>query len=319
MSSQKVTCFGTGLIGSAWATNFAIKGAETTLYDLDDDKLAQARTRLEGNLAFFKKVGVLDSAQVEAAMSHVRLTSDPADALRDAEFVQENGPENLAVKQQIIAAIEQHAKEDTIIASSTSGLIVSEIAEHASHPERIVGGHPYNPVHLMPLVELVKGRHTSQTTLDKALAFYRSIGKEPVVLNQEAPGFICNRIQIAVIREAFDLVRRGVCSVEDVDRAVVFGLGLRWATVGPHLSVELGGGTGGFAGSLHSWLASSDVWLEDMATWTKIPDDYAEEHGVPGVTAELAHRKPEQGQTASEVAAFRDRGLIELLRYHNEL
>ncbi len=232
MSIKNVTCFGTGLIGSAWGVNFLIKGVNVTLYDLDEGKLADAKARITSMLDFYKEMKVLDDAQYADCQKRAKYTCDVKEAVKDAEFIQENGPENIAIKQSIIKTIEEYCRPDAIISSSTSGLLASDIAANAQHPERILGGHPYNPVHLIPLVELVKGKHTTQEVLDKAVAFYREMGKEPVVLSREVPGFICNRIQVAVNREAYELVLRGICTVEDVDKAVVFGpacAGASWA------------------------------------------------------------------------------------------
>ena len=287
MGIKNVTCFGTGLIGSAWGVNFLIKGVNVTLYDLDEAKLADAKARITAMLDFYKEMKVLDDAQYADCVKRAKYTSDVKEAVKDAEFIQENGPENIAIKQSIIKTIEEYCKPDAIIGSSTSGLLVSDIAAYAKHPERIVGGHPYNPVHLIPLVELVKGKHTSQEALDKAVAFYREMGKEPVVLNKECPGFICNRIQVAVNREAYELVLRGVCTVEDVDKAVVFGPGLRWGLMGPHLCGELGGGKGGIKFLLDHIGPTTKAWYEDMATWTEIPEGYAANYAVPGVAEEL--------------------------------
>lgn len=316
---DNVTCYGTGLIGSSWGANFLIKGAGVILYDLDEDKLAGARSRIASILDFFRQMGVIDDAQYTDCQRRARYTCDAEEAVRDAGFIQESGPENIAAKQSIIGVIEQYCKPDAIISSSTSGLLASDISARAVHPERILCGHPYNPVHLIPLVELVKGGHTAKAALDQAVAFYRSMGKEPVILNRELPGFIGNRIQMAVNREAFDLVHRGICTVEDADKAVVFGPGLRWGIIGPHLCGQLGGGRGGFQAMSRHIGVTTRLWLEDMAKWTETPENYAGDYAVPGIAAEMADRSPGQGQTDEALARYRDAGLVQLLKFHGKL
>ena len=319
MEFKNVTCYGTGLIGSAWAVNFLIKGLNVTLYDLDDQKLADSKARITSMLDFFKEMDVISQAEYDDCMNRTKYTTDVKTAVENAEFIQESGPENVDIKRSIIKNIEEYCKDDAVIGTSTSGLLVSDIARDAKHPERIVGGHPYNPVHLIPLVELVKGDKTSDEALQKAVTFYREVGKEPVVLNKECPGFICNRIQMALNREAYDLVYRGVCSVEDVDKAVTFGPGLRWGLMGPHLCGQLGGGKGGIKGLSDHIGKTTKIWLEDMAKWTESPENYMTDFGVPGVAEEMAHRAPGTGQTDEELARFRDVGLVKLLQYHGKL
>ena len=200
---KKACVYGGGLIGGAWATLFAMAGVDTVIYDLDDAKIQNARNEVEKKLSFFADpaVGVLTPAKLAAAKAKLSYTTDVKTAVGDAEFIQENGPENIKIKRIMVKAIEEF-NSTAIIGSSTSGLLVSDIAAEAKHPERIVGGHPYNPVHLIPLVELAKGEKTTDETVAKAKEFYAQIGKEPVVLNKECPGFICNRIQMALNREA---------------------------------------------------------------------------------------------------------------------
>ena len=318
MEFKTVTCYGTGLIGSAWGVNFLIKGLTVKLYDLDDQKLADAKEKIQSMLNFFKDEGVLTQTQVEDCLSRCTFTTDVKEAVTGTDFIQESGPENVAIKQSIIKAIEEYCDDNVIIGTSTSGLLVSDIAKFAKHPERIVGGHPYNPVHLIPLVELVKGEKTTDEVLQKTVAFYKEIGKEPVVLNKECPGFICNRIQMALNREAFDLVYRGVCSVEDVDKAVVFGPGLRWGLLGPHMLNELGGGKGGLRFMFEHIGPTTQVWLEDMAKWTVTPEGYVDT-AEKGLHEEMANRAPGTGRTHEELEQFRDKGLVDLLKFHKKL
>ncbi len=315
---KKITCYGTGVIGTAWGAVFLKAGYHVWFYDIDESKLTETRDSLKGVMQFFQTQGMLTADEAKKAMEHASYTVNPEEAVKDAGFIQENCPENVSLKQKVLEVIEQFCPADAIIASSTSGLMVSDIAANAKHPERVIVGHPYNPVYMMPLVEISKSEKTGDEYVQKAYEFYREIGKEPVILHKETPGFICNRIQIAVLREAMDLVRRGVCSVEDVDKAVVYGVGLRWAILGPHLVNQLGGGKGGFR-ALNEHLAdAASVWLKDMAKWTEYPKEYTDT-AEKGIALEMQHRTPGTGQNMQELGAYLNNGIIAILKYHGKL
>ena len=251
-------------------------------------------------------------------MARIEYTTSLAEAVKDADFIQESGPENYDVKRSIMEAVDRFAPQDAIYASSTSGLLITEIAKASKYPQRCLGGHPYNPPLLIPLVEITKGERTSQEAVDAAKAFYAGIGKEPIVLNRETLGFIANRLQIALAREATDLVHKGVCSIEDVDKAVCFGPGLRWAIMGPNLVNQLAGGAGGFRHAHEHMSPSAETWLADMATWSKFPEGWSE-FAQKGVLEEMAHRDPACGRTNEEIIRFRDNMLLEILRLHGKL
>lgn len=315
---KKVTCYGTGVIGTAWGAVFLKGGCDVTFYDIDEEKLSATKDSLNGILQFFRSQGIMSEEQCDRAIKRTQYTTDAAQAVRDADFIQENCPENVAIKRNVLKNIETYCKPEAIIASSTSGLLISDIAAEAVNPGRIIGGHPYNPVYVMPLVEISQSEKTDPDVVDAAKAFYTELGKEPVVMNKECPGFICNRIQVAVAREAYDLVNRGVCSVEDVDKAVVYGVGLRWAILGPHLVTHLGGGAGGFrAINAHIGPATS-VWLKDMAKWTETPEGY-DDIAEKGISDEMAHRAPGTGQTMAELGAYLNGGIMTILKYHGKL
>lgn len=315
---KKVTCYGTGVIGTAWGAVFLKGGCDVTFFDIGEEQLQATKTSLEGVLAFFRSQGMMTPEQCLDAIQRTHYTTDPARAVGEAEFIQENCPESVELKQKVLATIEANCPADAIIASSTSGLLISDIAAKAVHPERVIGGHPYNPVYVMPLVEISQSEKTSPDVVAKARAFYTEMGKEPVVMNKECPGFICNRIQVAVAREAYDLVYRGVCSVEDVDKAIVYGVGLRWAILGPHLVSHLGGGAGGFRGLNKHIGPATKVWLEDMAKWTETPEDYMD-IAEKGIAEEMANREPGKGQTIQELGAYLNNGVMAVLKYHGKL
>jgi 3-hydroxyacyl-CoA dehydrogenase len=307
MTFTKATVYGGGVIGSGWAINFIMNGIETTVYDVDDEKLADAKEAIENTLDFFMEGGidVLTKKQRDECAARVKYTHDIKTAVADAVFIQENGPEKLPIKQSIIETIEQY-NSTAIIASSTSGQLITDIAAKAKYPQRIIAGHPFNPVHLVPLVELAKGEKTSQEAIDKAYKFYKEIGKEPVVLLKECKGFIANSIQNALHVESQNLVAQGVCSVEDADRAVVFGPGLRWGLIGPFMVLELAGGSGGIRGRFAKYGGGNSDKGLDHETMFK------------GVDAELANRTEKQGKDHKGLERFRDEGLIKLLKYHDK-
>ena len=318
MKNKKIVCYGSGMIGSGWATHFILKGYETVVFDIDTTKTEQAVNMIKNNLLFLQKENVVSEDEVKLCIDRLTATTDVEEAVSGAFFIQENGPENYEIKRKIISDIEKFAPKEAIIASSTSGLLISEIAKEAKYPERVIGAHPYNPPHLIPLVELAQGDKTGEEFLQNAYDFYISIDKEPVILNKELPGFIANRLALALYREAADIVENGVCSFEDVDRACLFGPGLRYGLLGPNLIYQLGGGAYGVKGILTHIGPAVEAWWEDMAKWIKWPEGYADRVQA-GVNAEMKNRKTEQGNTNAEIAEFRDKGLVNLLKFHDKL
>ena len=313
-----VACLGAGVIGASWAACFAKQGCQVRLYDIKDEFLTDAQRRIRRDLSFLAEKGYLAQEDVERAMERITCTTDLAAAVTGADFIQESGPENYEVKRTIMEEVDRSAPADAIYASSTSGLLITEIAKASVHPERCVGGHPYNPPLLIPLVEITKGEQTSDEAVEAAKAFYIQMGKEPIVLNKETLGFISNRLQIALAREACDLVCRGVCSIEDVDKAVAFGPGLRWAIMGPNLINQLAGGPGGIRHAHENMSRSAETWLADMATWTQFPEGWAE-LAQNGVNEEMAHRPAEFGRTNEEIIRVRDNMLLEILHMHKKI
>lgn len=238
--------------------------------------------------------------------------------MQDVQYVQESGPENYDVKKAVLAILDKYGSPETIFASSTSGLLITEIAKGSQHPERCIGAHPYNPPHLIPLVEITKGEQTSNAVVKVANDFYRLLGKEPIVLQKEALGFISNRLQIALYREAVNLVLTGVCSVEDVDKAVCYGPGLRYALLGPNLIFHLGGGQVGLKGVLEHIGPSMELWLKDMAVWKEFPAG-SKDILQKGVLQEMQGRKQEEGKTTEEISRWRDEKLLNLLKLLNRI
>ena len=315
---KNVAVIGSGLIGSSWATLFAMNGLLVSVNDIDDDALNLAKERIRNNLVHLASEEIMSEDDIDNIISRITFTKDIKEAVSKAQFIQENGPDSIGIKESMMKVIEKNVSEDAIYATSTSALLVSDIAKYAKHPERCIGGHPYNPPHLIPLVEISTCEVTDKEIVEKACDFYRSLGKEPVVLKKESMGFIANRLQAALNRELVDMVMRGVCSVEDVDKALTFGPGLRWGILGQTLNAHLGGGERGIKGMIDLTLSSSKAMNSSLANWSDMPDGWGDA-AQSGVEEEMKHRAPEQGQTIAEITKYRDHMLIELLKLHGKL
>jgi carnitine 3-dehydrogenase len=315
---RKVAVLGSGVIGTGWATCFALHDREVTLYDVSQERLDLSQRDIGTNLSFLNEKGLLDEDKMRRASSLVTLTLSLGKAVQGAQLIQENVSESLEIKQALLGAVEDVADPAALFASSTSGIRITEIAAKARRPQRCIGAHPYNPAHLIPLVELTKGLRTDDDAIRTAREFYVSVGKEPIVLGREAVGFVGNRLQFALYREAVDLVMKGVCTVEDVDKACVFGPGLRWGIMGPNLIFHLAGGRSGIKTVLEHIGPSFERSWKDMADWKTWPSGWPEV-AQEGVEREIANRPRELGNAAAEIARFRDDVLIQLLTLHGKL
>lgn len=313
-----VACVGSGVIGASFALNFAMKGKKVFVYDITEDALDLAKQRVHQSLMQLIENNVIDDSKAASIEEDIIYTTSIKEAVEKAQFIQESGPEKYEIKHSIVKEMESYCPEDAIIASSTSGLLITEIAKYALHPERFVGGHPYNPPHLIPLIEITKGEKTTEENVQLAKDFYTSVDKEPVVLQKEALGFICNRLQMALYREVCHLVMSGVCTVEDADKAVTFGPGIRWGIMGPSLIFQLGGGKVGIEGLIKHLTSSINLWLNDMADFKEFPEEWAKIAG-DGVQEALKNRSPEIGNDDASLEKYRDKMLIEILRLHHKL
>jgi ketoreductase RED1 len=253
-----ITIIGGGLIGSSWAALFLAHGHAVCVHDLDANVEGKVRAELQRIQPFMAQLGMALDAQTPA----LRFDATLATAVRGADVIQECGPERVTFKQQLWAQVEQHCPPEALLLSSSSGIPASMQAKQMKTAQRMLVGHPFNPPHLIPLVEVVPGKRTSPEATERARAFYASLGKQAVVLNKEIPGFVANRIQAAVIRESVSLLKQGVVSAQDLDVAVQSSLGLRWATGGPFLSAHLGGGAGGVKAFLKQFSGGLQLlWL----------------------------------------------------------
>jgi carnitine 3-dehydrogenase len=299
---DRVAVVGTGVIGASWAAHFLAHGLDVTASDPAPDAEDRLRADVAAHWPVLERFGLVEGASQE----RLSFTADPGDAVADADFVQENGPEREDVKHALFAVLDAAARPDVVLASSSSGLLPSAIARGCPHhPERLVIGHPFNPPHLIPLVEVVPGERTSAETVDRAMAFYAAVGKRPIRLRQELPGHVANRLQAALWQEAYSLVERGVASVSDIDAAISQGPGLRWAVLGPFLNQHLSGGPGGIAHVLEHLGPPTERWWRDLGEVTLTPE--LVQKLVAGVDEELA------GTDVAELVARRDAVLDALL------
>ena len=318
---RNVTFLGGGNIGSSWAVCFAMNGLNVTLYDISDEALDTARKMIERSCDTLLQCGVLSHQQQAVLYERIRYTTDVEESLKHADYIQESVPENYQVKRLTVDNIEKYAPSTAIVGSSASKMRISDICANATHKERYISAHPYNPPHLVPLVELAKGPETSQETEDTVYEFFCSLKKEPIRLQKESYGFIGNRYQAVLDREMADLVGRGVVSYEDANKAITYGPGFRYAVMGPTLIYDLGNIKGTTA-LLSNVSASGINLLEDVASWTvnphvKTPDPEKTERLIVNLRHSLL---PEEAQTDREAAAiWRDKMLINSLQAHKKL
>lgn len=301
-SINTVAIIGTGVVGASWAALFLAKGLEVVATDVAPDADASLRHFVEAAWPALKRLGLAPGA----SQSNLKFAADLATAVKNADFVQENGPERIDFKRKLYRQLDDLLSADVIIASSSSGLTMSEIqSDCPSHPERCVIGHPFNPPHLVPLVEIVGGAKTSEETIQRAFEFYTSIGKRAVRLHKEVPGHVANRLQAALGREVYHLVAEGVVSVADVDTALCWGPGLRWGIMGQVLLNHLGGGEGGIDHFFAQFTGPMTAWWKVLGSPVLTPE--LQQTLIDGLHAEVGSR------SIDELAAQRDEVLLGLL------
>ena len=297
---------GSGTVGASWAAFYAGKGMGVRLFDEVAENRDSGLEKARQYLGDLERFGLLGDGEAGEAAS--RLTPvERLEELAESDFVHEAASERYEVKTELFTRLDRLVDPGVILASSSSGLLMTEIQRDMDHPERALIAHPFNPPHLIPLVELVRGEKTSEDTVRWMHAFFSGLGKMPVVLQKEIPGHIANRLAAALWREALDLVAQGVASVEDVDRALCAGPGLRWALMGQHMIYHLGGGEGGYEHFIdHIGKSWSAVWA-DMADWKEIPEE-TRDAAIAGMEEAMA------GRNSQELAAWRDEKLAVLVK-----
>lgn len=299
---RTVAAVSTGTIGASWVAYFLAQGLEVEAFDPAPQAEARLHEAVTRHWSILERSGLADGASLARLRFHAELTP----ALARADFVQESGPERLDFKTDLFRRLDAATAPDVLLASSSSGLAVSAFQSACAHPQRVVLGHPFNPPHLIPLVEVGGGAQTSPEAIAQAMAFYARIGKRPVQVRREVPGHIANRLQAALWREAFHLVESGVASVEDIDTAIAHGPGLRWALLGPFMNLHLGGGEGGIAHMLAHLGGPIEAWWRDL--------------GEPSLTPALVHQVVDGLQAVNDtrdvdaVVEARDALLLALLQ-----
>jgi carnitine 3-dehydrogenase len=298
---KNITVVGTGVIGNGWITRFLANGYHVTASDPDPAAEARTREAVEQAWPAMEEVGL----HQDASIANLSFEPDMQKAVEQADFIQENVPEREELKKKVIAGIDAHAKPEAIIASSTSGILPSVLqSDCAQHPERVIVAHPFNPVYLMPLVELVGGEKTDKDFIEQARQFYVDVKMKPLVVNKEIEGHIADRLMEAIWREALHIVNDGVATTEEVDASIVYGPGLRWALMGPFLTLHMGGGKQGMRHLLHQFGPALKL------PWTKLE--------APELTDELAEKvitgceSQTEGVEMADLEKRRDEFLIEL-------
>ena len=267
---ENTAVLGAGVIGASWTSLFLAAGCRVDLFDPVKNAEKSVRDYIERAWPTLTELGMTENGNPD----NVRFFSDAVSAVKEAEFVQENVPERLPIKHALYQEIEPHLAPKAIVASSASGLMVSEMQEGWKDPSRFLLAHPFNPPHLIPLVELLTNEKTADGVMEQAEVFFKQVGKITIRVNKEVPAHVANRLQAALWREAIHLVEDGVASVEDVDKAVWAGPGLRWAAMGPHMLFHLGAGAGGMEEFCNRYGDSFHRWWDDLGD-VKITTDLA--------------------------------------------
>lgn len=313
---KKATVIGGGVIGSSFALLFAMGKMEVVVYNINTDEEIKSKKLIENYAKGLADEKFIDEDE-KAVLSRITYTTDEKKAIEFADIVEECIPENYDVKKNFVKIFERYAKDDCVLCSATSGLLITKIAEDAVHPERIFGAHPYNPPHLIPLIEISQGEKSNPEIADCLKDLFVKLGKKPIIIRNEVAGFIANRLQAVVFREMMDLVDKNVVSMEDCETALTFGPALRWAIMGPGQIFELGGGEHGLQGLLEHIGPSMETWLKDCATWCEFTDEIKKKT-VDGVHEAIKNRPAEIGNTHESLAKYRDGMLFEILKLHKD-
>ncbi|WHY96584.1 3-hydroxyacyl-CoA dehydrogenase family protein [Peribacillus simplex] len=238
---KKIAIIGSGVMGSGIAQSFAVSGYFVTINDIKEELLYHAQNRISENLSLLIEEGTLTDQEKQGALANITYSVDLEGAVRDADFIIEAIPEVLELKLNLYQQMEEIIKPDAIVASNTSTFPISQLMEKASFADRMVITHFFNPGHLVPLVEIVQHEETKPEIVKTTMDLMRKIGKSPILLKKEIAGFIANRLQTALMREAFYLLKEGVADAEDIDTAITAGPGFRWAFTGPIEIADFGG------------------------------------------------------------------------------
>jgi 3-hydroxyacyl-CoA dehydrogenase len=304
---RRIAIIGTGVIGASWTSLFLAKGLDVVATDVAPNAEASLRSFVKTAWPALERLGLAPGA----SQSRLTFASDMTAAVLAADYVQENGPERIDFKKKLYRQLDELLPADVIIASSSSGLTMSAIQSDCPlHPERCVIAHPFNPPHLVPLVEIVGGAKTSEATIQHAAEFYTGLGKQTVRLRKEVPGHVANRLQAALAREVYYLVADGVVSVTDVDKALCWGPGLRWGIMGNVMLNHLGGGPGGIKHFFEQFTGPMTAWWKVLGSPELTPE--LRDKLIAGLQEEVGSR------SIAELEAQRDEILLGLLELRNK-
>ena len=295
---ERIAVLGAGVIGASWTALFLASGRSVVVYDPAPDAETTVRAYIENAWPSLEELGATQRATPDA----LRFVTNARDAVAEAEFVQENVPERLPIKHNTYQEIEPALGSNTVVSSSTSGLTLEALQEGWRDPRRLILGHPFNPPHLIPLVELTANDRTDPSVLDATEAFYADIGKVTIRIKKGMPGHVANRLQAAVWREAVHMAVEGVASIEDIDKAMWAGPGLRWAAMGPTMLFHLGAGDGGLQAFCDHFRDTFNGWWEELGNTCL--DDEVIKTLVAGMEDQAKGRSP------TELSADRDKMLL---------
>jgi len=303
---RRIAIVGTGVIGASWAAEYLARGFDVVATDPAPNAESNLRKLVDEAWKDLTSIGLAKGA----SRDRLKFTTNMKEALSGADFVQENGPERPDFKMKLYAEMDEVVPVDSLLASSSSGITPSVIQSQCKHAERVVIGHPFNPPHIIPLVEVVGGSKTSPDAIERAIRFYASIGKRPIHLKKELAGHVANRFQAALYREMLNVIEQGVLSVEDADAAVCFGPGLRWGVMGQSLQWHLGGGAGGIKHFMEHLMPPLEGMMKALGNPNITPE--LKQKVINGVMQEAA------GRPVDELAEAENRVLIGLLKLRAE-
>src|ERR1700758_302351 len=304
---RRVAVVATGVIGASWAAQYLARGLDVVATDPAPNAEANLRKYVDEAWGQLEEIGMSPGA----SRDRLSFTKDSDQAFATADFVQENGPERPDFKTKLFADMDEATPVDSIIASSSSGITPSVIQSACKHPERVIVGHPFNPPHIIPLVEVVGGTKTSPEAIQQAMRFYASLGKKPIHLRKELPGHVANRLQAALYKEMLYLIEQGVLSVEETDTAVSYGPGLRWGVMGQSLQWHLGGGAGGIQHFMDHLMPPLEGMMKALGTPNITPE--LKQNVINGVMREAV------GRPVDRLAQEENRVLIGLLKLREEI
>ncbi|MCX4444532.1 3-hydroxyacyl-CoA dehydrogenase NAD-binding domain-containing protein [Streptomyces albidoflavus] len=299
---RRVACVGAGVIGGGWVAHFLARGYDVTAWDPAPDAAQKLRRLVDAAWPALTSLGLAEGASPD----RLTVTETLEQAVVDAQFVQESAPEKLDLKRDLLTRLDAATPPGVVIASSTSGYPMTDMQTTAADPSRLVVGHPFNPPYLIPLVEVVGGEHTDPAAVAWAARFYETAGKSVITMNNEVPGFIANRLQEALWREALHMVANGEATVRDIDLSITEGPGLRWAVMGPMLTFALAGGEGGMAHMLDHFGPSL------KSPWTRLEAPELDRELYDAVVAGCDEAA--DGRSIADLVAERDKGVIDVLR-----